>query len=204
VSVVPAAAFWCRTRQPTGRTDRVLLVAGPGLPGAVDEVARLRSLHDEPAVLTPPNSTIEAVLPALASADLAHMACHGRLRADNPAFSSLQLKDGMLTLHEMDLRRIAPHRMILAACESAVDSAYEGNEVLGFVSGLMARGTNGLVASIVTIPDAASVPLMLGLHRRMIAGDSLGDALFRARSILNQDDPHEFVTWCAFNAYGAA
>ena len=86
------------------------------------------------------------------AADLAHMACHGRLRADNPAFSSLQLHDGLLTLHEMEIRRIAPHRMVLAACDSAVDTAYEGNELLGFVSALMARGTCGLVASIVVVP----------------------------------------------------
>ena len=39
--------------------------------------------------------------------------------------------------------------MVLAACDSAVDAAYEGNEVLGFVSALMARGTSALVASIV-------------------------------------------------------
>jgi tetratricopeptide (TPR) repeat protein len=204
VFVVPAAAFWQRTTHPDPRTGRVLLVAGPGLPGALDEVARLRSLHNGPVVLTPPDSTIDAVMPALASTDLAHMACHGRLRADNPAFSSLHLQDGLLTLHELDLRRIAPHRMVLAACESAVGTAFEGNEVLGFVSALMARGTDGLVASIVVIPDAASVPLMLGLHRRMLAGDSMGEALFRARATMNPDEPHEFVNWCAFNAYGAA
>jgi hypothetical protein len=48
------------------------------------------------------------------------------------------------------------------------------------------------------------VPLMLGLHRRMLAGDSMGEALFRARATMNPDEPHEFVNWCAFNAYGAA
>ena len=155
-------------------------------------------------MLIPPDSTIEAVLPALASADLAHLACHGRLRTDNPAFSALQLHDGLLTLHEMDMRHIAPRRMVLAACDSAVGTAYEGNEVLGFVSALMARGTSGLVASIVLVPDAASVPLMNGLHRAVVAGQSLGEALFHARSELDHEDPHEFVNWCAFNAYGAA
>ena len=204
VCVVPAASFWQRTQQPRRRTGEVLLVAGPDLPGATAEVTQLRDLHDTPTVLIPPHSTIDAVLPALASADLAHLACHGRLRADNPAFSALQLHDGLLTLHEMEIRRIAPHRMVLAACDSAVDTAYEGNELLGFVSALMARGTCGLVASIVVVPDAASVPLMRGLHRRIRAADTFGDALFHARGALDQQDPHEFVNWCAFNAYGAA
>ena len=204
VCVVPAASFWQRTQQPGRRTGEVLLVAGPDLPGAISEVTQLRGLHDTPTVLIPPHSTIAAVMPALAAADLAHLACHGRLRADNPAFSSLQLHDGLLTLHEMEIRRIAPHRMVLAACESAVDTAYEGNELLGFVSALMARGTCGLLASIVVVPDAASVPLMRGLHRRIRTADTFGDALFHARAALDQQDPHEFVNWCAFNAYGAA
>ena len=204
VFVVPAASFWPRTQQPPAHAGRVVLVAGPQLPGATEEVTRLSHLHHAPTVLLPPDSTIEAVLPALASADLAHLACHGRLRTDNPAFSALQLHDGLLTLHEMDMRHIAPRRMVLAACESAVGTAYEGNEVLGFVSALMARGTAGLVASIVLVPDAASVPLMNGLHRRLVAEQSLGEALFQARGELDRDDPHEFVNWCAFNAYGAA
>ncbi len=204
ICVVPAAAFWNRTSRPRPRTDEVLLVAGPELPGAVEEVAQLRDLYAAPTVLAPPDSTIEAVVPHLATADLAHVACHGRLRADNPAFSGLQLNDGLLTLHEMDIRGVAPYRMILAACDSAVDAVYEGNEVLGFVGALMARGTCGLVASVVVVPDAASVPLMRSLHQDVQRGHTLGQALFRARSEVDTEDDQEFVNWCAFNAYGAA
>ena len=103
--VVPAASFWSRTSRTVRGTANVLLVAGPDLPGAVEEVTELRNLYDEPVVLLPPESTIDAVLPQLAKVDLAHVACHGLLRADNPAFSGLQLQDGLLTLHEMDIRR---------------------------------------------------------------------------------------------------
>lgn len=205
VSVIPAASFWRRTAPRSGAARReVLLVAGPELPGAVDEVTQIARLYESPTVLIPPASTIDAVLSTLATADLAHMACHGRLRTDNPAFSALQVEDGLLTLHELDLRRVAPYRMVLAACDSAVESSYEGNEVLGFVSALMARGTSGLVASIVLVPDAAAVPLMRGLHRGLQRGDRFAEALFGARADLDLDNPNEFVNWCAFNAYGAA
>lgn len=204
VAVIPAASFWERTSRPRARTDQVLLVAGPHLPGAVEEIDQLRDLYASPTVLQPPNSTIEAVLPPLAAADVAHVACHGRLRADNPAFSGLQLQDGLLTLHEMDIRGVAPYRMVLASCDSAVEATFEGNEVLGFVSALLARGTCGLAASVVVVPDAASVPLMRGLHRQLQAGSSLGDALWSARASLDRQDQLEYVNWCAFNAYGAA
>ena len=204
VSVVPAASFWVRTTSSAARSRTVLLVAGPDLPGAAAEVSALLQEHQDAAFLLPPNSTISAVLEALTTAELVHMACHGRLRVDNPAFSGLQLQDGLLTLHELEMRNVAPKRLILAACESAVDTSYEGNEVLGFVSALMARGTDALIASVVVIPDAAAVPLMRELHGRLREGDTFGDALFSARSRLDRSDPRAFVNWCAFNAYGGA
>ena len=205
VAVAPSASFWARTRRrsaPAG--GRVVLVAGPDLPGAAAEVRALRGLHESPTVLAPPASTVAAVVDALDGAALAHLACHGRLRSDNPTFSSLSLSDGPLTVHELELRGVAPHRIILAACDSAADVGYAGDEMLGFVSALMARGTAGLVASMVMVPDVEAVPLMRALHERTVSGATLSEALHGARSTLATGEPAEFVNWCAFTAFGGA
>jgi CHAT domain-containing protein len=205
VSVAPSATFWARTRQrraPTG--GDVLLVAGPDLAGATAEIKALSSLHERPTVLAPPASTVDAVVDALRGAALVHLACHGYLRSDNPTFSSLLLSDGPLTVHELDLRGIAPHRMILAACDSAAGVSYEGDEVLGFVSALMARGTAGIVASAIMVPDLEAVTLMHALHERLLGGATLADALHQARSATDRDEHGAFVNWCAFTAFGAA
>ena len=141
---------------------------------------------------------------ALAGAALVHLACHGRLRSDNPMFSALLLSNGPLTVHELDLRGIAPHRMILAACDSAADTSYEGDELVGFVSALMARGTAGLVASSIMVPDLEAVALMCSLHE-LVQGDApLAEALHGARSRIDRNDPRGFVNWCAFTAFGGA
>jgi tetratricopeptide (TPR) repeat protein len=207
VAVAPSGSFWARTARP--RPERpagggVVLVAGPDLPGAAAEIEVLRSLHDRPIVLAPPASTVRAVAGALDGAALAHLACHGRLRADNPTFSSLQLSDGPLTVHELHLRGLAPRRMILASCESGADVSYEGNEMLGFVSALIARGTAGLVASSVMVPDLEAVQLMRALHARVAAGAPLAAGLHAARATLDRDDPGGFVSWCAFTAFGGS
>jgi tetratricopeptide (TPR) repeat protein len=205
LALAPSASMWARSLRPhVTSPEHVALIAGPALPGAIEEVESIRSVHPAATVLAPPNSTVEAVTTALAGADLAHLACHGRLRSDNPSFSALRLCGGALTVHELYVRGIAPPRMILAACDSGADVAYDGNEVLGFVSSLMARGTAGLVASIVLISDAAAVPLMRTLHHRIRTGDRLAAALHQARAELDPHDPAQFVNWCAFNAYGAA
>ena len=204
VSLTPSAAFWvraCRQQAPEG--DRVMLAAGPGLAAAAAEVERLGELHRDSLVLMPPQSTVATVASALSGAGLAHFACHGEVRADNPMFSGLLLSDGSLTVHELEFRGVAPHRVVLAACEAAADVSYPGGEMLGFVSALLARGTAGIVASIVLVPDAAASNLMVGLHER-VRRESFAVALHAARGALDTEDASEFVNWCGFTSFGAA
>ncbi len=206
VALAPSASQWARTLQAPLEVDRAgtVLVAGPGLPGAVGEIDALAALHADAEVLQPPDSTVAEVARALERADLAHLACHCRLRADSPAFSSLQLSDGPLSVHEIDLRGRSPRRVVLAACDSAADVGLEGEQLLGFVSALLSRGTAALVASVVPVPDADAVTLMCALHDGLRRGESMATALHAARGSLDRDDPRTFVAWCAFSAFGAA
>lgn len=203
VALAPSATSWVRTTGAEATGGRVVVVGGPGLPGADREVKEVAQHHPQAQVLLPPRSTPDAVLAEMAGADLVHLACHGLLRADNPTFSALELTDGRLTVHELDLRGIAPRRIVLAACDSAADTVYAGDELIGFVSALLARGTAGIVASVVVVGDVESVDLMAGLHAELAAGASMADALHTARAGVDRADPRQFVNWCAFTAYGA-
>jgi tetratricopeptide (TPR) repeat protein len=204
VTVAPSASAWARTaRTPVPVDGRVVVVGGPGLPGAELEVAEVARRHPGAVALAPPKSTAEAVLDAMAGADLVHLACHGLLRADNPTFSALEVTDGRLTVQELDMRGIAPRRIVLAACDSAADVSYAGDELVGFVSALLARGTAGVVASVVAVGDVEAVELMRGLHDNLTAGATMAGALHAARAVTDRADPRQFVNWCAFTAYGA-
>ncbi|HEU4542920.1 MAG TPA: CHAT domain-containing tetratricopeptide repeat protein [Jiangellaceae bacterium] len=205
VSLAPSGSMWARSRamRPSA-SSQVVLAAGPDLPGAHAEIERLAELHDDPIVIGPPESTMATVAKALDDATLAHLACHCYIRSDNPTFSRLLLSDGFLTVHELDQRADVPHRVILAACESGRDVSYDGNEMLGFVSTLMAKGTAGVLASSVVVPDQELLPLMSGVHTAISDGRTLAAALHTARTSIDRDDPTQFVAWCAFNAFGAA
>ena len=156
------------------------------------------------AMSEPAASLVAPVSRALATADLAHLACHGVPRADNPMFSSLVLADGAVTVQELHRAGVAPRRLVLASCHSGADVAYAGDEVLGFVSAMLARGTAGVVANIATVPDVEVVDLMVGLHRRLAAGQTMARALHAARGEVDRDTPAGFVNWCTFGAHGAA
>lgn len=211
VSLAPSATFWARTAMAAasqnmagGTGQRVVLVAGPGLPGAAEEVAMVARSHASARCLIPPASTADTVASLLADADLAHLACHGIVRADNPMFSSLVLSDGPMTVQELYSRGLAPARLILASCESGVQSVRAADEVLGFVGALLARGTIGVLASAAVVPDVPAVGLMTAVHRRLSEGSSIARALYDARQLQDIDEPGAFVNWCTFSAHGAA
>ena len=211
VAVAPSATIWARTATaahagPSAADpgQAVALVAGPDLPGAVEEVETLASLYVTARRLMPPASTAGAVADALAGADLAHLACHGVLRADNPMFSSLLLSDGPMTLQEIYARGLAPRQLILASCQSGSQASYAGDEVLGFVGALLARGTAGILASAAVVPDVPAAGLMAAMHRRLARGTTLARALHEAREATDTEEPGSFVNWCTFTAHGAA
>lgn len=203
VEVASSASLWAATRAGPGRSGPVVVVAGPDLAGAAAEAGAVAAHHRAARVLLPEEATTGAVLDAMSGAGLVHLACHGVLRADNPMFSALTMADGPLTVHELDLRGVAPGRIVLASCDSAADTTYAGDEVLGFVGALLARGTTGVVASVVAVGDAESASLMEPLHAGLAAGLTMADALHRARAGLDARDHRQFVNWCGFTAYGA-
>ena len=85
VTVAPSAALWAQRPAgvavaPGAPLKPVMLVAGPGLPGAEIEVRRLAVLYPDARVLTGPNATTTKVLDGLKRSQLVHLAAHGNFR----------------------------------------------------------------------------------------------------------------------------
>lgn len=205
VVVSPAAGLWLLAEQRAKAEPldgSVALVAGPRLPGAVAEVEALAEFHRGAQALTPPDSTVEAVLAVIDGAALAHLACHGHFRSDNPTFSSLDMADGPLTVHDLEQIDQLPHCLVLAACDSGLSEAYPGEELLGFLARLLAGGTATVIASVVPVPDVDTVPLMLALHRSLKAGTSPAAALAGARAQVVDSSAQGYLAATAFACFG--
>jgi tetratricopeptide (TPR) repeat protein len=182
VTVAPSASAWLRgrrTRSPAHR--RVALVAGPRLATGGAEVEQLHARYPDAVLLGRGSATAGRVLTALDGAWLAHIAAHGTFRADNPLFSSIQLDDGPLTVHDFERLGRAPYRLVLSSCDSGAAAAVGADELLGLVGSLMPLGAAGIVASIVPVNDPAAVPLMLTLHDAIEKGAALPEALLAGR-----------------------
>ncbi|MBP2708578.1 CHAT domain-containing protein [Microbispora sp. RL4-1S] len=218
VTVAPSATLWhlARTRIASAEgTDgdgsggvgvaaggRVVAVAGPRLPAAGPEAAAVGAIHDG-TVLAGAAATVEAVSAALPRADLAHLAAHGHLSAENPLFSGIALADGPLMAYDVERLPRVPHTLVLAACDSGRSVVRTGDELMGLAVAFLARGTSQLVASVLPIPDAATTPVMVAFHERLAAGRPPAAALAEAQSAVRGDDPRTAAAAAGFVCIGA-
>ncbi len=194
VTAVPSAQVWLdvstranepapddRTHPDAGhRGSRTLLVAGPDLAHAGVEVDTLARRYPHARTLTGEAASAGAVRTALDGTALAHIAAHGRFRADNPLFSSLDLADGPLMVYDLQRLHSAPRRMVLSACDTALSAVHAGDELMGIASALLAAGTTTLVASVSPVDDGETQAMMTAFHERLAAGLTPARALAAA------------------------
>ncbi len=201
MTVVPTASAWLRARGSRARRSGRVLVVGPGLASGGAEVPLVAADHPDAVVLSNGSATVERCLSAMDGAALVHVAAHGRLRADNPMFSALELDDGPLTVHDFERLQRAPRRFVLSACDSGVMVPVGANELLGLATALMSVGTEGILSSVAPVNDEATAELMVHLHRELDELDDLGAAMLRVRERAVGDVVRE-STAAAFVALG--
>ncbi|HEU4426846.1 MAG TPA: CHAT domain-containing tetratricopeptide repeat protein [Pilimelia sp.] len=202
VTVAPSAALWhaatVRRPDPSGR----VVVAGYGLPGAVEEAGTVAAIHGTTS-LVGAAATVGAVTTALNGAGVAHLATHGRVHQHNPLFSSLLLADGPLTVYDLERLDRVPRMVILAACDSGRAVVRAGDELLGISATFVARGAQQLVSSVLPVPDAETAPLMVAFHRNLVAGHAAPEALARAQQLIATNGTAAMAAAAGFLCMGA-
>jgi len=200
LTVSPSVRLWYRAALvPTPRTPRQVLVAGPRLPAATEEIEALARRHPEATTLTHEAATVANVANALGTANTAHIAAHGRFRDDNPLFCSLELADGNVTVYDLERLQRLPQRIVLSSCESGLSAVHAGDELMGFTAAVLALGASTVIAAVVPVPDAATKGLMLRLDEELRVGTAPARALVNARA----KDVLMSVAGAAFVCFGA-
>lgn len=205
VTVAPSAASWLRAAgQPPPRVPRCIVAAGPGLDHAETEVLEIAGLDRGCKALIGPEAKAAVVARALGGASLAHLACHGRFRADNPSFSSLQMFDGPLYVYDLERLRRPPHVIVLSACDSGQAAASAGEELRGLTSALLALGTQAVIASVLPVRDDATRALMVAVHVHLAAGADAATALVLAQTSAREtNSPSALAAAGSFTCFGA-
>ena len=192
LSLSPSVQLWLAAGAGAG-DGRAVFCAGPRLSEVRGEVRELAQAYPGAVVLEGDAATAAATSAALDGATLAHIACHGRFRADNPLFSSLELADGPLMVLDIERLRRAPEMIVLSACDVALSDAQPGDELRGFAAALLAMGARTIIASVIPVPDDATRSLMRRLYAELATGRPPSQALALAQGSAGQDGAAGFV-----------
>lgn len=202
VTVAPSAEIWWRSQRRRPSPGRAVVVGGPDLDHAADEVDKIAGLYHD-SIRLPPGSTVAEASAAIEAAAIAHVACHATFQVENPMFSSLRLGDGDLSVYDIERLDSVPSLVVLSACDSGYTEARSGDELAGLTSALLSMGTRSVVASVGLVPDApATAELMADFHRGLLAGNDPASALSRAQAA-RAHDPDAFVAAASFVCVGA-
>jgi hypothetical protein len=175
VTVAPSVRWWYEAAtsaeaRAVGAAIPALVVAGPGLAEAESEAKSVEALYPVATLLAGSEAISDGVLAGMADAEVAHVACHARIRHDNALWSSLELTDGPLYVHDLERLDHAPRVVVLSGCETGL-GIRAGEELLGLATALLVRGTRSLVASVCPLPDTPTTrDAMTALHERISAG----------------------------------
>lgn len=155
------------------------------LAGAAAEASAVARSFPKGEALLGEQATLQAVRERMAGRDVLHFATHGYLSSEAPLRSAILLANGeALTVYELMGERIEARLVVLSACESGLGRKTGGDDVLGLARGVLAAGANAAIVSLWRVNDAATLPLMRELYRRLCAGEPPAEALHGAQAYL--------------------
>jgi hypothetical protein len=189
VTVVASVSAWlaARDRVPLPEAPSVALAAGPAVPRADEEVRSVAKVWDPlPSTMV---TTAGAVRAAAATADVLHVAAHGRHEPDNPLLSHLDLADGPLFGYELERLPRLPRHIVLSACELGLSGSRPGDETLGMTAALLHAGAGSVVAGVARVGDAAARQVAPAHHAGLRAGHSPARALAAALDAVEDPPP---------------
>ncbi len=216
LSSAPSASVLALARQRAeevgGRWRQVVAVGDPNgrLPGTRAEVNSLASLKGLRLTRLIGAEATKRNLEAIAgSADILHLATHGRFVSRSPWNSYLELNGDVLKVGDIErLQLDRPYLVTLSACETALGSGLSsdipaGEEWVGLNQAFLAAGAPSVLASLWSIDDRASSSFMVDFYRYLLEGKGKAWALAQVQQQYLRDPRfrHPFY-WAAFTLTG--
>lgn len=142
--------------------------------GEIDAVSRL---YTAATTISGNDATFPAFAAATEKADVIHIASHTEREAssDEFAFGFVDERVSWRTIATLKLRPSAT--VLLAACETLRRLRLPEMRTLSLGGGFVAAGAADVVGTLAPIQDADARQLFLEIHRRLVTGARIGDAL---------------------------
>jgi CHAT domain-containing protein len=143
------------------------------------------------------DATVDRVTRAVSTADVVHLACHGRFSVEHPLASGLKLADRWLTVRDIYALRLRAKLVTLSACDTGRIVVGGGDELVGLVRGFFAAGAASLLLSLWLVNDECAALQMRLFYDGWRAGASKAAALRQAQLAIMSERPHP-AFWAPF------
>jgi len=229
LTISPSATLYLRSEQrgeqlASGALARVLVIGNPtldsaatptlgSLKGTEREAAQIAGLYGVSPLLGE-RATSAMFLRSAAEYEVLHIAAHGLLNRDAPAWSKLMLaaepEGGSGELHAWEIERLNLRQTrlaVLSACSAAGGTIWINEGVSSLARAFLAAGVPAVVAPVWDIGDEQAAALMFAFHRELRSGLDPASALRAAQlSLLHSTDPKLRLpaNWAGFQVIGAS
>jgi CHAT domain-containing protein len=179
------------------------------LPGAEAEVRKIKEILPDSEVYIHNEATLEKFRSQALRFSFLHLATHGCFQTEdckkvNLLNNRLLFADKPLDIANAALLGLQGTQLItLSACQTAVDTNFNGEGITGVAYIFERAGAKAVMASLWAVEDEATQLLMVNFYQNLKQGMTKGEALRQAKLKLIADHRHPFY-WSPFVLIGDA
>lgn len=202
VQYAPSASllgYLAAAKNPSASATGAVVVGVPDAlaPQIRAETERVAATLGAERVLLGADAIAERVIAAARTADVVHLACHGRFSAESPLASGLKLADRWLTVRDVYALRLRASLVTLSGCDTGRAVVGGGDELVGLMRGFFAAGARSLLISLWTVNDESTADVMTTFYDAWRRGATKPAALREAQRAILATRPHP-VYWAPF------
>jgi CHAT domain-containing protein len=213
VRMLPSASVLKFLNKRKGSHNSILVLGNPDLgdgnldlAGAQQEAIAIARIQNNARLLLRGKATETTVKVDGSAYKYLHFASHGVFDDEAPLESRLLLakdaaNDGNLTVSELYNLKLDADLVTLSACETALGSVANGDDVVGFTRGFLYAGANSIVSSLWKVDDDATNQLMQKFYQNLDRMDKR-QALTQAQLAVKKKYKHPYY-WAAFQLTGS-
>jgi len=160
-----------------------VLVAGPGLAHAKEEIREVKALF--PARWAEAG-TGKAALEAMRQAAVIHIAAHAVPDYEREERSRILLEDGPLLLRDIAKTKLRSALVTLSACQTGAGRQVRGEGIQSLAGAFLLAGAESVVASRRPVDDGATRSFMAQFYAALAQGETKAGALRTAKRRLKE------------------
>ena len=191
-----------------GARGLILGVADDAAPRIEAEVRAVAASLPSAKTFVGPEATWARLSREAPTADLVHLACHGRFTPHRPLSSGVKLGDRWMTVRDLYELKLDGAVVVLSGCDTGRTVVGGGDDLVGLVRGFFAAGASALLMTLWPLHDETAEILVASIYKlwqnrgkEAGAAPNLAAAVQTAQRRLLQAHPHP-VFWAPFVLVG--